>query len=124
MYLDKLKEYSKKYQVDAHAFVLIPHHVHLLLTPLTEKGVSQLMQSLGRYYVRLVNRTYQRTSLLWKGQHQSTLVDSGSHFVLVSRYIVLNPVKANMVSHPAEYPWSNYHGNTVDKKIKLLTLDP
>ena len=117
MYLDKLKEYSKKYQVDAHAFVLMPHHVHLLLTPLTEKGVSQLMQSLGRYYVRLVNRTYQRTSLLWKGQHQSTLVDSGSYFVLVSRYIVLNPVKANMVSHPAEYACSRYHGNVYTKRL-------
>ena len=104
MYLDKLKEYSKKYQVDAHAFVLIPHHVHLLLTPLTEKGVSQLMQSLGRYYVRFVNHTYQRTGSLWEGRYKSTLVDSGSYFLLVSRYTELNPFRANMVSHPAEYP--------------------
>ena len=49
LYLDKLKECSKKYQVDVHAFVLMTNHVHLLLTPSTEKSVSQFMQSLGRY---------------------------------------------------------------------------
>jgi putative transposase len=55
--IDRLKEYSKKYQVEVHAFVLTTHHVHLRLTPLTQRGVSQLLQSLGRYYVRLVNHT-------------------------------------------------------------------
>ena len=51
VYPDKLKDYAKKYQVNVHAFVLMTNHVHLLMTPETEKGVSQLMQSLGRYYV-------------------------------------------------------------------------
>ena len=124
MYLDKLKEYSKKYPVEVHTFVLMTNHVHLRLAPSTEKTVSQLMQSLGHYYVRFVNHTYQRTDSSWEGRYKSTLVDSRSYFLLVSRYIELNPVRANMVSHPAEYPWSSYHGNTVDKKIKLLTLDP
>ena len=41
VYLDKLKEYSKKYQVAVHAYVLMTNHVHLLMTPSTEKGVSQ-----------------------------------------------------------------------------------
>ena len=40
VYVDKLKEYSKKYQVEVHAFVLMTHHVHLLLTPSIEEGVS------------------------------------------------------------------------------------
>ena len=124
VYLDKLKEYSKKHQVEVHTFVLMTNHMHLLLTPSTEKGVSQLMQSLGRYYVRFVNHTYQRTGSLWEGRHKSTLVDSGSYSLLVSRYIELNPARANMVSHPADYPWSSYHGNALDKKIELLTPHP
>ena len=57
VYLDKLKDYAKKYQVNVHAFVLVTNHVHLLMTPETEKGVSQLMQSLGRYYVMYINKT-------------------------------------------------------------------
>ena len=40
VYLDKLKNYAKKYQVNVHAFVLMTNQVHLLMTPETEKGVS------------------------------------------------------------------------------------
>ena len=80
------------------------------MTPETEKGVSQLMQSLGRYYVMHINKTYQRTGTLWEGRYKSTLVDSEKYFLLVSRYIELNPVRANMVEHPAEYPWSSCQG--------------
>jgi putative transposase len=121
IYLDKLKEYGKKYKVAVHAYVLMTNHVHLLLTPETEKGVSQLMQALGRYYVMYVNKTYQRSGTLWEGRYKSTLVDSENYFLLVSRYIELNPVRAGMVNHPAEYPWSSYRGNALDFDIGLLT---
>ena len=121
VYLDKLKEYGKKYGVKIHAYVLMTNHVHLLVTPETEKGVSQLMQSLGRYYVRYINQTYKRTGTLWEGRYKSTLVDSEDYFLVVSRYIELNPVRANMVENPADYPWSSYHSNAGDKEIALLT---
>lgn len=121
VYLDKLKEYGKKYTVAVHAYVLMTNHVHLLMTPETEKGVSQLMQALGRYYVMYINKTYQRSGTLWEGRYKSTLVDSDNYFLLVSRYIELNPVRAGMVSHPAEYPWSSYRGNALETNIELLT---
>jgi putative transposase len=95
VYLDKLKDHARQYKVDVHAFVLMTNHVHLLVTPETEKGVSQLMQSLGRYYVMYINKTYQRTGTLWEGRYKSTLVDSANYFLLVSRYIELNPVRAD-----------------------------
>lgn len=121
VYLDKLKDYAKKYKVAVHAYVLMTNHVHLLMTPETEKGVSQLMQSLGRYYVRYINQTYSRSGTLWEGRYKSTLVDSEHYFLLVSRYIELNPVRADMVEHPAQYPWSSYQGNALGKAIELLT---
>jgi putative transposase len=74
VYLDKLKDYAKKYQVNVHAFVLMTNHVHLLMSPETDKGVSQLMQSLGRHYVMYINKTYQRTGTLWEGRYKSTLI--------------------------------------------------
>ncbi|WP_369828633.1 transposase [Glaciecola sp. 33A] len=80
--------------MDVDTFVLMANHVHLLVTPEMEKGVSQLMQSLGRYYVIYINKTYQRTGTLWQGRYKSTLVDSANYFLLVSRYIELNPVRA------------------------------
>jgi len=122
VYLDKLNEYGKKYNVSIHSYILMTNHVHLLLTPEEEgNGVSRLMQSLGRYYVRYINQTHGRTGTLWQGRFKSTLVDSEKYFLTVSRYIELNPVRANMVGHPAEYPWSSYQKNAIGKSIELLT---
>ena len=99
VYLNKLKNYASKYAVSVHAFVLMTNHVHLLMTPSTKKGVSQLMQTLGRCYVMYANKTDQRTGTLWEGRYKSTLVDSEYYFLTVSRYTDLNPIQANIVKH-------------------------
>ncbi|TWX72898.1 transposase [Colwellia sp. C1TZA3] len=121
IYFDKLNFYAQKFQVKVHAYVLMTNHVHLLLTPVTEKGVSQLMQSLGRYYVRYINHTYCRTGTLWEGRYKSTLVDSENYFLVVSRYIELNPVRANIVLVPSAYLWSSFHHNALGKTSRLIT---
>jgi putative transposase len=120
VYLGKLHEYSRKFSVAIHSFVLMTNHVHLLLTPEHATGASELLQALGRYYVRFVNSTYARTGTLWEGRFKASLVDSESYFLTVSRYIELNPVRAGMVSDPAEYLWSSYRMNALGKKIALL----
>ena len=100
------------------------NHVHLLMTATSTDDVSQVMQNLGRYYVRYVNQTYQRTGTLWEGRFKSTLVDTESYLLTLYRYIELNPVRARMVEHPAAYPWSSYQGNVGDRNITLLTSHP
>jgi putative transposase len=121
LYLDKLLQYSIQFNVAVHAYVLMTNHVHLLLTPATKEGVSKLMQSLGRYYVQYINRTYRRTGTLWEGRYKSTLVDSSYYFLTVSRYIEMNPVRANMVIQPNEYPWSSFHANALGKGSSLIS---
>ena len=121
VYLDKLKEYSRKYKVHVHSYILMTNHVHLLITPQEVDATSQFMQALGRYYVRYVNRTYARTGSLWDGRYKASIIDSEIYFLTVSRYIELNPVRAKMVQHPAEYPWSSYHKNALGKKMDLIT---
>lgn len=124
VYLSKLLKYSLQYQVEIHAFVLMTNHVHLLVTPQTEHGVSQLMQALGRSYVRYINTVHERSGTLWEGRFKSSLVDCARYFLQVSRYIELNPVRAHMVAHPSQYRWSSYHHNALDKHIELLTEHP
>jgi Transposase and inactivated derivatives len=121
IYLSYLKEASDKYKVAIHAFVLMTNHVHLLMTPTNEQGVSRMMQALGRKYVQYFNFTYERTGTLWEGRYKSTLVDADNYLFTVYRYIELNPVRANMVAHASEYPWSSYQGNALGKVIQLLT---
>jgi len=110
-YLKWLKEAAEKYGCKIHAYVLMTNHVHLLLTPNDESGVSRLMQYIGRFYVQYVNHTYGRTGTLWEGRYKSSLVDSERYLLTCSRYIELNPVRASMVSHPGDYPWSSYAVN-------------
>ena len=121
VYLSFLKDSANKYQVAIHAFVLMTNHVHLLVTPGNEKGASHLMQAQGRKYVQYFNHTYDRTGILWEGRYKSTPVDSESCLLTVYRYIELNPVRADMVSHASDYPWSSYRHNALGKEIPLIT---
>jgi len=120
-YLSFLKDAAAKYQVAIHAFVLMTNHVHLLVTPQSEQGVSRMMQAQGRKYVQYFNFTYGRSGTLWEGRYKSTVVDADNYLLTVYRYIELNPVRAKMVTHAAEYPWSSYQGNALGKPIQLLT---
>ncbi|WP_394131890.1 transposase [Shewanella maritima] len=120
-YTGWLKDYSTKFQVEVHAWVFMTNHVHLLCTPLQPRAISQMMQSLGRQYVRYFNVTYKRTGTLWEGRFKSCLVQTEDYLLQLYRYIELNPVRANMVNDPAHYKWSSYQINALGKKSKLCT---
>ena len=64
VYLERLQHYAQQHQVAIHAFVLMTNHVHILATPQIENSLSLMMQDLGRYYVRYVNKSYGRTGTL------------------------------------------------------------
>jgi putative transposase len=120
-YLDKLQDACIKHQCAIHAYVLMTNHVHLLITPHTEDGISKTMQMLGRYYVQYFNFTHNRTGTLWEGRYKASLVDSEAFALTCYRYIELNPVRANMVQHPAEYPWSSYRCNALGQPDSIIT---
>ena len=120
-YLHWLDEYSVKYGVCVHAWVLMTNHVHLLLTPSSPDGVSMLMQTLGRHYVRYFNHTYRRSGTLWEGRFKSCVIDAEAYLLLCQRYVELNPVRAGMVLHPGDYRWSSFQANGYGKEIKLWT---
>jgi len=123
-YLDKLQDAAKKHACDIHAYVLMTNHVHLLVTPHTEDGISKMIQMLGRYYVQYFNYTYRRSGTLWEGRYKASLIDSDAYALTCYRYIELNPVRANMVAHPAAYPWSSYRANALGEHDALLTPHP
>jgi putative transposase len=121
-YLEKLQQACVKHTCDIHAYVLMMNHAHLLITPHTEHGIGKALQMLGRYYVQYFNHNYQRTGTLWEGRYKATLINSEQYLLTCSRYIELNPVRADgMVSHPSAYPWSSYHYNALGKDDSLVT---
>ena len=114
-----LKEYSQKYRVEIHAWVMMTNHVHLLCTPRQEGGISQMMQSLGRRYVQYFNFEYRRSGTLWEGRFKSCLVQAERYLLELYKYIELNPVRAGMVTDPGEYRWSSYQINALGKGSEL-----
>ena len=100
------------------------NHAHILATPMVEDGLSQMMQALGRRYVRYFNNMYQRTGTLWEGRYKSSLIDSDRYLLTCMRYIELNPVRARMVEHPGEYKWSSYQANARLAEDRLIHNHP
>ena len=123
-YLDWLGEYAASTQCRLHAYVLMTNHVHLLLTPPTADAAGKLMKALGQRYVQYINRTYRRSGTLWEGRFRSCLTQEESYLLICQRYIELNPVRAGMVEHPAEYLWSSYRANAQGEPNPLLSPHP
>lgn len=123
-YREILREESVRTGCAIHAYVLMANHVHLLVTPRAPKGIPEMMQRLGRRYVRYFNDRYGRTGTLWEGRYRAGIVDSDRYFLTCSRYIDLNPARAAVVTNPAHYLWSSYRANTGLGPDPLLTQHP
>ena len=111
LYLELLAQYAQNSGCAIHAYVLMTNHVHLLLTPADADSAGQLMKRLGQRYVQYVNRSYRRSGTLWEGRYRSCIAEDEAYVLACYRYIEMNPVRAGMVEHPAEYPWSSYASN-------------
>jgi len=123
-YLNLLEKTALKHGCKIHAYILMTNHVHLLVTPELEQSVTEMMQSLGSQYVRYFNKKHNRTGSLWEGRFKSSLVDSDAYLFICMRYIEMNPVRAKMVEHPAEYAWSSYAVNAQGAQSSLIEKHP
>ena len=119
-YLEVLGQGLRRYDVHLHAYCLMTNHVHLLMTPEDEDGISRVMQHIGRLYVQYVNKTYRRSGTLWEGRHKASLVDADNYLLKCYRYIEMNPVNAGMVSTPDAYRWSSYRHHAWGKANSLV----
>jgi len=122
--LSLLEENARKFDVAIHAYVLMGNHFHLLVTPQTADGLPQMMQAVGRRYVRYFNDAQKRSGTLWEGRYKSTLIQTERYLLACMAYIDLNPVRAGMVAHARDYPWSSYAHYVGQRCDKLLTPHP
>lgn len=103
-----MREAARSYKVSVHAYVLMPNHMHLLATPADAAGLARMMQWIGRKYVPYFNRKYRRVGTLWQGRFRTSVIDSENYFLMCSRYIENNPVRAQLAAAPQDYRWSSY----------------
>ena len=71
--------------------------------------------------MQFFNCTYRRTGTLWEGRYRASVVHSERYLLTCMRYIEMNPVRARMVEHPRDYPWSSHHANARGLPDPLVT---
>ncbi|MCF6155784.1 MAG: hypothetical protein E3K36_11155 [Candidatus Brocadia sp.] len=106
-FLEYLVKCVERFTTKIHTYCLMSNHYHVLVeTP--QANLSRAIQWLNVCYSVYFNRRHRRRGHLFQGRFKAILIDANEYLVLLSRYIHLNPVRAKMVKHPMEYPWSSY----------------
>ncbi len=83
------------------------NHYHIVIeTP--EANLSAGMRQLNGVYTQAFNRRHNRVGHVYQGRFKAILVDRDSYLLELLRYVVLNPVRAGMVSEAIDWPWSSY----------------
>jgi putative transposase len=121
-FLDTLAWVCERNHWLCHAYCLMSNHYHLLIetnTPTLSKG----MKLLNGTYTQYVNRTYKRVGHVFQGRFKAILVEKNAYLLELCRYVVLNPVRAEMVRSAKDWPWSSYRATAgmVDPVAALTT---
>jgi len=106
-FLQYLGTAAERFSIVIHTYCLMDNHYHLLAeTP--DANLSLAMQWINVSYATYFNRKRKRSGHLFQGRFKAILIEADAYLKHLSRYIHLNPVKAKMVSRPADYRWSSY----------------
>jgi REP element-mobilizing transposase RayT len=107
IFLKLLDRAITRFKLEVFAFSLMSNHYHLFLrTP--EANLSPAMHWLNGTYTVYFNFKHKRIGHLFQGRFKSVLVLDDAHWLHLSMYVHLNPVRAGMVQDPARYKWSSF----------------
>ena len=106
-FLSILAEVVDTFNWLCHGYCLMSNHYHLVIeTP--DSNLSKGMRQLNGVYTQSSNRRHNRVGHLFQGRYKAILVDADAYLLELTRYVVLNPVRAGMVNHSGQRPWSSY----------------
>ena len=106
-YLELLGEVCGRFNWTLHAYCLMSNHYHLIVeTP--DANLSIGMRQLNGVYTQRFNRRHRRVGHVFQGRYHAVLVQKETYLLELTRYVVLNPVRAGMVAEPGRWPWSSY----------------
>jgi len=106
-YLSCLQHALLQHDCQLHAYMLLPDHVHLVITPNTASGVSGMMQSLNVRYARYGNRQYQNRGTVWQGRYRACLIEAERYLISLQCFLDQHVVREGIVSSADKYQWSS-----------------
>lgn len=122
-FLAILDQVADRMNLACHAYRLMGNHYHLVLeTP--DANLSHSLRHLNGLYAQYFNRRHDRVGHLFQGRFKSILVEKESYLLTLAKYVVLNPVRAGLVSRAEEWRWSSYRAQIgLAVAPEFLTVD-
>lgn len=106
-FLEYILRIKEKHPFKVHSLCLMTNHFHVALETM-DVELWKIMQKILSVYAEEYNHKYHYTGHLFEGRYVAQLMEDERYFLEVSRYIHLNPVKAQMVREPIAYEYSSY----------------
>lgn len=107
VWLEVFGQVCERFNWVCHSWCQMTNHYHILVeTP--EANLAQGMRQLNGVYTQRFNRAHERVGHVFQGRYKAILVERDSYLLELARYVVLNPLRANMVKHLETWPWSSY----------------
>ena len=103
----KMGEVIEEFGIVCWSYCLMPNHYHLTLQP-TRTNLSAAIRKLNSTYAQWWNRRHARVGHVFQGRFKDQIVDRDSYLMVLSRYVVMNPVRAGLVAQPEDWLWSSY----------------
>ncbi len=103
-----IREIIENCGAQIHAYCYMTNHIHAMVQ-VGDTPLSKIMLLVAGRYARRVQARLETTGHLFERRYHAVLVDADAYLLTLLRYIHLNPVRANLVSSPDDYPWSSHH---------------
>jgi len=105
-FLDRLATTCERFELSLLSYVLMGSHYHALLR-IPDARLSRALQRLHTEYSRWHNRCQGRSAHLFRAHAMTREIESDAQLVAACRYLALNPVEADVVEDPLDWPWSS-----------------
>ncbi|KAB8126811.1 transposase [Gracilibacillus oryzae] len=105
-FIEILKKYKEKFNLQLYAWCLMSNHIHLLLKE-GQEAISVTMKRIAVSFAQYYNWKYRTTGHLFQDRFKSENVETRKYLLTVVRYIHQNPLKAGIVSQVEEWNWSS-----------------
>lgn len=120
--LEEATDYYKEYKYEIICYCLMSNHVHLMIKA-NYKPLSAVMRRINSRYAKYFNDKYGYVGHLFQSRYYSEIIKDDVQLLVASRYVHLNPVKANIVKKPEEYKKSSYSMLIGEEEPKLINPD-
>jgi len=109
--IETIMDYRQQGRYRLHAFVVMPDHLHVLLTPAQESSLEKAVQFIKGGSSHRIGKAFQTKFPVWQTGFNEHWIRSQEDYETRKRYIEFNPIKACLAPTPMEYPYSSANGN-------------